>query len=102
MPRARPRVRALPAGAAMSSPQRHPLSQRGDDCYDTPPEAVHALLQVEPIPNLVWEPACGSGNIVRELRATGRRVIATDLVDHGCPDSESRIDFLMELRAPPG
>jgi hypothetical protein len=84
------------------SPLRHPLSQRADDCYETPPEAVQALLRNERIPHDVWEPACGPGAFVRELRAVGHRVIATDLVDYGCPDSKSRIDFLMESRAPQG
>jgi hypothetical protein len=49
------------------------------------------------------EPTCATGTgIVMPLRATGRTVIATDLVDYGCPESESRIDFLMESRAPAG
>jgi hypothetical protein len=87
---------------SIHSPQRHLLAARGDDCYETPPEAVHALLRVEQIPPVVLEPCCGPGAIVRELRATGRTVIATDLVDYGCPDSQSGIDFLMEWHAPPG
>jgi hypothetical protein len=29
--------------SAKRSPQRHPLAARKDDCYETPPEAVHAL-----------------------------------------------------------
>jgi hypothetical protein len=82
--------------------QRHRLADRGDDCYETPAVAVQALLRVEQIPSVVWEPCCGPGSIVRELRATRRKVYATDLVDYGCPDSESRIDFLLETRAPPG
>jgi hypothetical protein len=36
------------------------------------------------------------------LRQAGHRVHATDLVDHGCPASESGIDFLLEQRAPGG
>ena len=51
---------------------------------------------------IVWEPACGPGAIVKVLRDTGRTVVATDLVDYGCPDSESRVDFLMERTAPAG
>lgn len=39
---------------------------------------------------------------MQELRAAARKVYATDLVDYGCPDSESRVDFLKDLRAPPG
>jgi hypothetical protein len=78
----------------------HPVSERGNDLYETPAVAVQALLQAERIPNVVWEPCCGPGAIVRELRATERTVIATDLVDYGCPDSTSRRDFLMEREAP--
>jgi hypothetical protein len=76
--------------------QRHPLKERGMDLYETPDVAVHALLRVEQLPSSIWEPACGPGRIVNVLRSAGHRVYATDLVDYGCPDSESRIDFLME------
>lgn len=78
---------------------RHALAVRGDDLYETPVEATRALLANYPVPRCVWEPACGPGAIVRELRATGRRVYATDLVDYRerrCPDSEHGRDFLME------
>jgi hypothetical protein len=84
------------------SVQRHSLVDRTNDCYETPPEAVQALLRVEQIPRCVWEPACGPGSIVRELRAAGHLVHASDLVDYGCPESEARIDFLMEMHLPPG
>ena len=80
----------------------HAISERKDDLYETPPEAVRALLSVEPVPLAVWEPACGRGAIVRELRDSGRAVIATDLVDYGCEDSTPRVDFLMETKAPDG
>lgn len=78
------------------------LNERGDDLYETPPVAVWALLQHEALPETVWEPACGPGSIVGVLRAAGKRVIATDLVDYGCPNSESRRDFLFERAAPAG
>jgi hypothetical protein len=78
------------------------LSERGDDLYETPPVAVAALLERETLPSVVWEPACGPGAIVSVLRAAGHTVIATDLNDWGCPDSESRRDFLFEQRAPDG
>jgi hypothetical protein len=85
-----------------ANPGRHQLAVRGDDVYETPVGAVHALIEVERLPDFIWEPACGSGAIVKVLREAGHRVHATDLVDHGCPDSESRIDFLLEQRAPAG
>jgi hypothetical protein len=77
---------------------RAPLADRGNDLYETPPEAVHALLRAEPLPKerVIWEPACGPGSIVRVLRGADYRVYATDLVNYGCPDSESGVDFLME------
>ena len=80
----------------------HAISERKNDLYETPPAAVRALLAVEPVPLTVWEPACGPGAIVRELRDSGRAVIATDLVEYGCPDSKGRVDFLMERQAPEG
>lgn len=74
---------------------RAPLQERRGDCYDTPPEAVHALLKAEKLPHMIWEPACGTGNIVKVLREAGHFVIATDLNERGCPDSTSRYDFLL-------
>ena len=81
---------------------RSTLAIRKDDLYETPDCAIAALLRVEKIPQTVWEPACGPGAIVRHLRGTGRTVIASDLVDYGCPGSESRRDFLFEREAPAG
>ena len=68
----------------------HPLSERGDDLYETPDVAVHALLRVERLPLHIWEPACGRGAIVNVLRAAGHQVLATDLVDYGEPDALRR------------
>ena len=83
-----------------ANPGRHALAARRDDLYETPPEAVWALLKAERLPESIWEPCCGPGSIVGVLRAAGHRVYATDLVDYGCPDSESRVDFLMERTLP--
>ncbi len=81
----------------------HPLKDRRDDLYETPPAAVEALLLVEDVPARIWEPACGPGSITRVLRASGRDVFATDLVDYSSPDQDaSGRDFLMELRRPDG
>ena len=82
-----------------ANPGCHSIAARKDDLYETPPEAVRALLKVESLPESIWEPACGPGSIVGVLRATGHQVYATDLVDYGRPDSLSGVDFLME-RAP--
>lgn len=80
-----------------------PLAERGNDLYETPPVAVHALLKAEDIPSVVWEPACGPGSIVSVLRNAGRRVVATDLVDYSSQHQDhSGWDFLFERRCPAG
>jgi hypothetical protein len=81
----------------------YPYAERGVDLYETPPPVVHALLAAEPLPpGVVWEPACGPGAIVRVLREAGHPVVATDLIDYGCPDSTGGIDFLKQQSAPEG
>ena len=83
-------------GLLSSGNKGDPLKERRNDCYETPPEATRALLLCEELPHKIWEPACGPGAIVRVLRSAGHSVIATDLVDYSCPESDARIDFLME------
>jgi hypothetical protein len=81
--------------ALSSGVGRAPLRDHRSDCYDTPIVAVRALMCSVRLPPVIWEPACGIGNIVIPLRAAGHTVIATDLNDRGCPDSLARIDFLL-------
>jgi hypothetical protein len=89
--------------ASGSGDKRHALKERRNDLYQTPPEAVTALLRAENMPEVVWEPACGPGSIVRVLRASGRQVYATDLVDYDSPDQDcAGWDFLMEKQVPIG
>ena len=89
--------RGIVTGVAMS-----PHGERGLDVYQTPAPAVRALLDVEPFSGPIWEPACGPGAIVRVLREAGHRVVATDLVNYGCPDATGEMDFLLQKRAPEG
>lgn len=77
---------------------RDALSERADDFYETPACATRALLRVETLPAVVWEPACGRGAISREIEAAGRRVVSTDLVSRGF--GQGGVDFLMEHRSP--
>jgi hypothetical protein len=78
--------------------QRHPLSERGHDLYETPAVAVEALLRVERIPHVVWEPCAGPGAIARVLRDRGHMVFTSDLVDYGGLDFVR--DFLDVTEAP--
>jgi hypothetical protein len=82
--------------------QRHPLAERGHDLYETPEVAIRALLSVEKFPKRIWEPACGPGTIVKELRNAGHAVVATDLIDYGCLHSGAGFDFLKVKHPPPG
>lgn len=65
------------------------------DLYQTPAWVTHELLRVFPIPDVVWEPACGYGKIVKELPC---RVFSSDIqpgIQHG-----KEINFLSTLCVP--
>lgn len=68
-----------------------------DDYYSTPVECTMALIEAERerISNrLIWECACGTGAISKELIRQNIDVCSTDLVNRGF--GEHRRDFLME------
>ena len=69
--------------AKTGNPGRHSFADRADDLYETPACAVQALLEVESLPYVIWEPACGRGAIARVLEAAGHKVHASDLRDYG-------------------
>lgn len=75
---------------------RASLEVRRNDLYETPPCATRALIPFLNRGEAIWEPACGPGAIVRELREAGFWVKATDLVDYGLEGAEAGRDFLME------
>jgi hypothetical protein len=89
-PSRRTSARAMTAGNAAG-----PIRNRGLDQYQTPPIAIEALLDAEPLPTHVWEPCCGSGSIVAVLRARGHQVTANDVATDG-------VDFLARSVAPSG
>ena len=79
------------------------LQDRKNDLYESPPEAVRALLAAEVLPRSIWEPACGPGSIVRVLRDAGHNVLATDLVNYKWPGQNAYgWDFLTERTLPEG
>jgi hypothetical protein len=78
----------------------HPLADRGNDLYETPPCATVALTRAELLPRCIWEPAAGKGAIVRILRGRGHRVVASDVVDYGNLDFVA--DFLAVAQMPVG
>lgn len=64
------------------------------DNYPTPDIAVLSLLKEETFDGVVWEPACGSGNIARHFPGC----VATD-IRHDHIYGEKGIDFLKEYRS---
>jgi hypothetical protein len=59
----------------------------GLDSYQTPPEAVQALIRIERdhLPKTLWEYGAGIGNIVTTLRQAGYICHASDIYDYGFP-----------------
>lgn len=78
----------------------HALVERKNDLYETPACATRALIPFLDRDQAIWEPACGPGAIVCELRAAGFYVHPTDLVDYGLDGAYSGIDFLLERADP--
>lgn len=83
--------------ADLADARRPEEGRREHDFYPTgQPEAIRALLArdggIIRSCGSVWEPACGDGALVREIRAFGLPCVATDLIDRGCPDN-SIADF---------
>lgn len=60
--------------------------------YATDPKAMELLLEQESFSKKVWEPACGGGHLCEVLDKHGHDVKASDIVDHGYPETEVR-DF---------
>ena len=68
---------------------------RGDDTYETPPEAVEALRAVEKLPARLWEPFTGpSDRIGATMRPHGFHVVSTGLL--------TGHDFFAQTEAPDG
>ncbi|WP_181180092.1 SAM-dependent methyltransferase [Mesorhizobium sp. B2-1-3A] len=74
-------------------------AERGNNLYETPPEAMRTLLSFMRFSAKVWEPACGKGAISRMLEDAGYEVELSDLVDYGTSDRHGEVqrveDFLI-------
>jgi len=63
------------------------------DFYATPQEVTKALITFLDIPKdkIIWECACGKGNMSKVIEEAGYRVISTDLYERGYGE---KVDFL--------
>jgi hypothetical protein len=64
------------------------------DVYETPAWVTDCLIDLGHIPEFIWEPAAGSGQMVRALRAQDYAVYESDIA--------TGEDFLMRKEAPVG
>jgi hypothetical protein len=70
-------------------------AREANDRYETPEWVTLALIPHIPPIKTVWEPACGSGKMIRALQTAGFEVIGSDIaggVDFRCanPTPSSR------------
>ncbi|RNJ49414.1 class I SAM-dependent methyltransferase [Methylocystis hirsuta] len=79
----------------------HKHSDRGLDPYFSPQCAAESLLKLEPdMPQELWEPAVGAGDIAWPLMEGGKNVFTSDIKDYGFPHTVVQ-DYLTSA-PPPG
>jgi hypothetical protein len=71
-----------------------PATPQQLDLHSTPAVAVEALLRVEPIPHVIFEPCAGRGAIASVLRDHGHAVISSDIRAY-----DFRLDFKRDFFA---
>lgn len=77
---------------------RSAVDRSKTDFYETPPEVAVALLNFLEAKNmispgcLIWEPACGSGKMLRVMLDRGYAIMGTDLYPE--TDGAPCVDFL--------
>ena len=78
----------------------HPEDREPNDFYSTDPKAVRALMERLQVPKdtIIYECACGNGNLSTELESMGYQVLSTDLIDRGY--GTPGIDFLQVKSIP--
>lgn len=69
------------------------------DFYATPEAVTEALMVRERFGGVVWEPACGAGDMSRVIERHGYTVRSTDLFDHGY--GAAGVDFTAQTSRDP-
>lgn len=70
--------------------------QQAQNWYKEPRRAVNALLDAELFSGVIYDPACGSGNISNACKDYGLPFVGSDIVDRGWPTTIVQ-DFLAPL-----
>lgn len=75
------------ATAALRGPLRkrdsHLWARHPEDWYVEPEWCSARLFEAEDISGPIWDPACGSGNILRSAKAAGYETFGSDIVQRG-------------------
>ncbi|TIN82690.1 hypothetical protein [Mesorhizobium sp.] len=74
-------------------------AERGNNLYETPPEAMRTLLNFMRFSPKVLEPACGKGAISRMLEDAGYEVELADLVDYGTATKDGELQRIEDFCA---
>lgn len=78
----------------------HGTDRHENDFYVTPPEVTLALLHYLEErgrlkrDDIIWDPACGDGAMVRAILSAGYICFGTDIVPQGSYEHDEPIDFL--------
>lgn len=80
---------------------RSAVDRNKTDYYATPPDATVALLnfleaenRIHPLYHVIWEPACGTGEMVEAMEKKGYTVHFSDLNPTGYRGDTEPVDFL--------
>ncbi|PST62633.1 SAM-dependent methyltransferase [Rhizobium sp. SEMIA4064] len=71
--------------------------ERGNNLYETPPEAMFTLLALETFSAMLLEPACGRGAISHVLELAGYGVVLADLIDYGTADQHGELQSVQDF-----
>ena len=87
-------VPGIKASRIAGNPRGSGYRREALDYYVEPKSATRALLAVEDFTGgIIYDPACGSGNIVSACREAGLPAYGSDLVDRGSGEAWG-VDFL--------
>lgn len=85
---------------ALGSSSGNQVPREANDFYASDPNNLVRFLPVMArdftLADKVWEPFCGMGHLSEVLRATGREVRSTDLINYGYNHQDGTYDFFTQ------
>ena len=68
----------------MMGASNHSEAEReSNDYYATDPRVLEHLIRKYELPDVILEPACGSGELSKWLESIGKKVYSSDIIDRG-------------------